>query len=284
MVTGLDDAESRREGLTAGADDFLPKPFDASEMLLRVRNLLALRADRVELKERNARLVELQRFKDEMSALIVHDLKNPAAAATVNLDFLVADESIVGDSREVALAAREACDRMLRLLKNLLDVSRAEDHRLRLERVPRALGELVEPRVEDRRRDARLGDRRMELAISDGAMASVDTDLVGRMVENILDNAVRYTPRGGVIRVTVARRGEEVELRIGNSGVPIPVSARASVFEKYGQASAGVSHDNHGLGLYFCRIVAEAHGGRITIEEEPELPTVFVISLPACAP
>ena len=71
------------------------------------------------------------------------------------------------------------------------------------------------------------------------------------------------------------------QLRIGNSGAPIPVEARGRIFDKFGQAGGQVGRMNLGLGLYFCRLATEAHGGRIWVEETPELPTVFGVELPA---
>ena len=106
--------------------------------------------------------------------------------------------------------------------------------------------------------------------------------MIERVVENVLDNALRYTPLNGriLLRAIPAPEGRPgVQIRIGNTGSRIPSELRAVVFEKFGQGPGGL-RTNLGLGMYFCRIAAEAHGGRIWIDEEPELPTVFVIELP----
>ncbi len=108
-----------------------------------------------------------------------------------------------------------------------------------------------------------------------------DADLLTRAVENIFDNALRYTPAGGRIEVAVEESGQAVNLRIGNTGVPIPVEFRTAIFDKYNQSASASGRLNMGLGLYFCRLATEAHGGRIWVEQTEALPTVFVIQLPA---
>jgi signal transduction histidine kinase len=101
-----------------------------------------------------------------------------------------------------------------------------------------------------------------------------------RIIDNTLDNAVRYTPRGGRISLAAeAVSDERVQIRIGNSGPAIPAEHRESIFEKYGQTSPGQGRMNLGLGLYFCRLAIVAHGGRIWVESTTDLPTIFVIEM-----
>src|SRR5690349_9816486 len=88
LVTALADRDARLRGFDVGADEFLTKPLDRHELRLRVRNLLALRGKEMTLRDRNVSLLELIRFRDEMSAMLIHDLKNPAAIVDLSLDFL----------------------------------------------------------------------------------------------------------------------------------------------------------------------------------------------------
>jgi len=285
LLTAHEEASVRREGLEAGADEFLSKPFDATELGLRIRNLVALRSDRATVQQQNARLLELQRFKEEMSALIVHDLKNPAAVTLSNLDFISSalDDGTPTDVIKEALDdAQDSCRRSLRLLVNLLDVARAEDHRLSVHREPLALSAVVWPLLQSRQSAARLRDLHIEAELDPDAIAPIDADLVARVIENVLDNALRYTPKGGLVRLVVKREGDDIQVRIGNTGKPIPAEARTLIFEKYGQLRAvSVQGLSRGLGLYFCRLATEAHGGKIWVEEDDDLATVFVVSLPA---
>lgn len=112
--------------------------------------------------------------------------------------------------------------------------------------------------------------------IDSGPLLLVDADLVSRMLENILNNALRYTPAGGRIAATIS----PTEIRIANTGPAIPVELRGRIFEKYGQADKRVGRTSLGLGLYFCAMIAAAHGGHLSVTETTEFPTVFILSLP----
>jgi signal transduction histidine kinase len=278
FVSALDDRAARLSGLQIGADEYLTKPIDRVELLVRVRNLLALRARERALQRRNVELVELCRFRDEMSALLVHDLKNPLGVIMANASFL-ADSLSDPEHLEALGDARTAAQRILRLIANLQDLTNIEAERMVLQQAPvrpaEVLAEVLAPR-----RQARTS-RGIELATACDEELEIlaDRDLVTRVIENIVDNAMRYTPRAGRIEVSCRAAAERGRIRVGNSGPPIPVDARPLVFEKFGRASSQVGRTNLGLGLYFCRLALEAHGGRIWIDESPALPTIFEMEL-----
>ncbi|MBK7077224.1 MAG: hypothetical protein IPH44_33525 [Myxococcales bacterium] len=123
----------------------------------------------------------------------------------------------------------------------------------------------------------------IERAIDDDLIAEVDPRLVGRVLGCLLDNAVRYTPRGGRIAIRATAAGAELELAVGNSGPALSAPERARVFERdfrRAEREDGARR-GRGLGLHFCRLVAEAHGGSITAGSQPTLPVEFVLRLPA---
>jgi signal transduction histidine kinase len=282
LVTSATEQSIKLQALKAGADEFLTKPVDAQELEVRVGNLLALRAKDLALARKNVEHVELHRFKDEMLALIAHDLKNPLAAVIANLDFVALDaEALPAPAQEALADARTATDRATRLIHNLLDVARVEANRLELRRQRQPLEALVSG-IMKLRTPAMLGHEiTIRQVIAPDVAVDVDADMLTRVIENILDNSRRYTPSGGLITLRAESIGERVRLRIGNSGPPIPMAARGSIFEKFGQVSAGTGRMNLGLGLYFCRLAIEAHGGKLWVEETKEQPTVFCIELPA---
>jgi signal transduction histidine kinase len=121
---------------------------------------------------------------------------------------------------------------------------------------------------------------RIELRGDAEVEATLDVDLVTRAIENVVDNALRYTPSGGIIAMSVTRLDDDVEIAVGNDGPPIPQGARPALFEKYGQTGKHSGRMNLGLGLYFCRLAAEAHSGTLVLRETSELPTEFVFRLP----
>jgi signal transduction histidine kinase len=116
-----------------------------------------------------------------------------------------------------------------------------------------------------------------DLAVS----VEVDADLLQRVLGNILENSLRYTPEHGRVTVNAQIEGE-LKIQIKNSGPAIPKPERDLIFEKFRRGSgAGMGHGNAGLGLYFCKRAIEAHGGQIEVVETPDYPTCFLISLPA---
>ncbi len=282
LITALSDQRSKIAGLGVGADEFLTKPIDGHELKLRVSNMISLRKKEQALTERNVELVELHRFREEMSSLIVHDLKNPIAVIMSNLAFIdgTGKERDI-DEREALEDCRSAGSRALRLLSNLADVTRAEAGRLRLQRRDAELAGLVNPLLQQRMHMAEARQVRIRSSIPEQIHINADVDLMTRVLENMFDNAMRHTPHGGLIDVAASGNTRGVQLSIGNTGTPIPTEARARIFEKFGQAGAGSGRMNLGLGLYFCRLATEAHGGRIWLEERATLATVFGLELPA---
>jgi two-component system sensor histidine kinase/response regulator len=284
LLTAQADRDARVRGLEAGADEWLSTPVDRQELELRMRNLLALRDREQSLARRNLALLELDRFRQEMSELLVHDLKNPLAVIAMNHDYLAAGLRHLDHSFGMALEdSILAVRRMNELLKNLLDMARLEARRFDLRCTPTNVGRLIRSLAEQRRITAQANSIVLEVESQpDDLHVLVDPDLLTRALENIIDNAFRYTPREGRITVLVHRLGGKVEIRVGNSGTAIPGEARQAIFEKFGQ-TRHAGRMNLGLGLYFCRLVAEAHGGQIYVEETEQLPTVFVIDLPQAA-
>jgi PAS domain S-box-containing protein len=232
---------------------------------------------------KNDTLVELGRFKDDVAAMVVHDLKNPLSVIVANYDYILEGFEGSADCLEALQASQTAGRRMLRLLANLIDVARLENGTLDVRASEITLSQILESVAEQRRVLARSRKIAIVLAASPEITVEVDADLVTRTVENIFDNALRYTPSGGSIEIDLREVGPDVEIRIGNSGCAIPLGARNTIFDKYGQASSGAGHMNLGLGLYFCRLAIEAQGGGIWVEESERMPTVFAIQLPRLA-
>lgn len=232
----------------------------------------------LEAEREHARLVELLRYRDELTALIVHDFKNPLAAVMTNVDLV--RPVVDGDDRAALEDALAATRRLFRLTANLLDVARLEERQLLLKRAPVAVADLLERVAAPRRGDARRHEIAVDVEADACLRVEADADLLQRVLENVMDNALRYTPRRG--RIVLGLAAEEARLRItvGNTGPAVPAAARELIFEKFGRLSPDVGRMNLGLGLYFCRLAAEAHGGRMWVEETPALPTLFCIELP----
>ena len=296
FLTALGDLETHRAAMESGADDFLTKPLNRTELLIRVRSLLRIKQLSDELRrnyevirtQRDA-LLEAQRQKEELTALIVHDLKNPLSSILSNTQFVLGRGVPAGDVRDSLDDVLRASQAMVRLVMNLLDVGRSEDgalvpHVSEFD-VPALLAEVcseMERRIEDK-------DQRLSLTLNPGVGSlRGDRDLLRRTLENLIDNAYKYGPRAATIWLEVAAAtmddGAEpaVEIRVRDEGDGIPEAYRQIVFEKYGRAATGAreARTSHGLGLVFCRRAVGVHGGTIWIEGEEGRGACFCVRLP----
>jgi signal transduction histidine kinase len=297
FLTALGDLETHRAAMESGADDFLTKPLNRTELLIRVRSLLRIKQLSDELrttvrvieKQRDALLVA-QRQKDELTALIVHDLKNPLSSILSNVQYVRGRATLPADERDSLEDVVHASEAMVRLVMNLLDVSRSDDGALVPHvsefQLPALLTEICSAmgrRIEDK-------EQRLVLAIGVGVGSlRGDRDLVRRIVENLVDNAYKYGPRRAAITLEAATAtmddGAEaaVEIRVRDEGSGIPAAFRQVVFEKYGRAGgAGESEarTSHGLGLVFCRRAVNVHGGAIWIDDQVARGSCFCVRLP----
>lgn len=225
--------------------------------------------------------------RDEQAALLIHDLKNPLAVIRVNAEYLETTDCPRGEIIEVARDIRQAAEVMNRMVMNLLDVARAESGAL----VPQLADLDVPPlvaAVESAMR-THLHEAGQTLVASIEPLPSVlraDPELVRRILENIVENATKYAPRGSTIRLTVgpSTGGTAAEIRVADQGPGIPPQHRQTVFQKYvrldpGEAGA-TGRTSRGMGLAFCRLAVEAHGGQIWIEDNQPTGCAFCVRLP----
>lgn len=224
----------------------------------------------------HVRAERLLRAREELTQLVIHDLRGPLANAQLNQRCAL-DSTTEPELVEILHDAVSATDRAVALVADLLDASTAEEGRLRLTLTTTDLGGLT-ALVATRAAGGRRGPA-VQLQLAD-VLADVDRRLMQRVLENLLDNAQRHTPKGGEIRITLVRDGAIARLTLHNDGPPLTAAVRARLFEKY----AGTVDDerSRGLGLYFCRLVVEAHGGAIRALT-PDAGVAFEVSVP-CRP
>ena len=230
---------------------------------------------------------ELLRTKQRLAALVVHDLRNPLAALSGNLELL--REELAGQPvSPIAVESLADCLSLVAKVQSLcatiLDVDELEDGVLRAQRAEVDIDALVRRSLALIARPIEVRNLRIEIDVAGGLHAVVDPDLFARVIENLLDNSVRYAPRGGRLVVSAARDTGELTLAIGNDGRPVSDAEREVIFTRYHRIEARRSHARagRGLGLYFCRLAVEAHGGTIDVESRDAdgLGAVFVVTVP----
>ena len=297
FLTALGDLGTHKAALDSGADDFLTKPINRTELLIRVRSLLRIKALSDEqarnlavISQQRDALVEAQRQKEELTALIVHDLKNPLSSILSNVQFALSQEGLGGEERESLRDVLRASQSMVRMVLNLLDISRSEDGALEPHMSQFDLGGLLGEVVSEMERRIEDKEQTLKLTVApDVTIMKADRDLVRRILENLIDNAYKYGPRRATIHVEAALVPPEgggppstVELRVRDQGEGIPAAYRQKIFEKYARVQGRSAHEvrnSHGLGLVFCRRAVDVHGGEIWVEENATRGSCFCVRL-----
>ncbi|MBV8758029.1 MAG: GAF domain-containing protein [Deltaproteobacteria bacterium] len=236
---------------------------------------------RVALAERErVRVAELERLREEMTHLLIHDLRSPLTVIMANLDYL-RDELPPGNQEAIdaAIDAVRATQRLDMLIKMLLETARLEQGRFGLTTTRIDLEELMTRILSARTAPARTKGVGLSAAVGPGLAVQADVELVSRVIDNILDNAFRYTPKGGRIAVSAEPRERSIVLRLANTGTALPADQRERIFQKFEQVEPRTRR-HFGLGLYFCRLAIEAHGGRIWADSTADYGAVFAIELP----
>jgi len=281
FLTALDDVATHERALRAGVDDYLTKPLRATELLIRVRSLLrlghavsSLRASHAIVSKQRDELIRARDLRRQLTTFIVHDLKSPLAMIMAGTQLV--QRKVVAPGIEKLMIVQRAASDMQRMVHNLLDIARSEDGRL----VPRPaqvdVRELVDQLVESTR--GTKGEWHAGIAIetryalAPGHEARMWTDplLLRRVLENLLDNALRYSPIDGHIVIDVAQSEDELCLSVTDEGPGIAPEQRERVFEMYVRLDdKNPERVGHGLGLVFCRLALEVQGGRIWADAGP---------------
>ncbi len=270
FVTAQRDVETFDRALAAGGDDFLTKPVRPADLIVRVQAALRLRklaGERSELYaevvRQRADLQRLQLQKEQLAGFLVHDLKNPVGAIELQAQRILRDPAATDRTRSAGNAIRDDARALLRMILNLLDLSKADEGRLVPARTQLEPAAFVGAIVDEMR--ARATASSIELAIDVRAETlAADPDLLHRVLAHLIDNAIRHAPESSTITVRATRAEAATELRVCDQGAGVPAEQRAVVFDRF--ETRGTSH-NRGLGLAFCKLAVEAHGGTIWIED-----------------
>ncbi|AMV70941.1 KinB sensor domain-containing domain [Desulfuromonas carbonis] len=228
------------------------------------------------------RLKELERLKSEFVLAASHELKTPLTGLAMSIALL--EEESTGKTpreRELLLAAREETERLRALVADLLDLSRIESGRIEMEIVPVAATVLIEKAfVAFQSQTQAAGIELTQSVPDDLPPALADPNKITWVLSNLLSNALRYTPRGGHIRMRAEQGGGWLYLSVCDDGAGIPVEYQSRVFEKFIQVK-GDHQGGSGLGLAICREIVRAHGGNIWVESFPGKGSTFTFTLKA---
>lgn len=278
FLTALAETSHKVKGFAAGGADYITKPFQIDEVLARVNNHLALRRARVALAENLERLQQLERMRDDLVHMIVHDMRSPLAVMIANLGLM--RTRCDGDLAEMLDDVHHAANGLNRMANTLLDVSRLEEGKMPLDL---SLCDLSTLAAEVRDSLASLDAARyIGLSVPGSIYITCDAGLVRRVLENLVSNAIKHTPTGGRLQIEIEAREDRARVAVRDEGPGIDPSFRDMIFDKFATATArnGRGYHSAGLGLAFCKLAVQAHGGAIFVETSSPRGSVFTFELP----
>jgi two-component system sensor histidine kinase/response regulator len=283
LVTSLSDRKERLEGIKAGASDFITKPVDTADLVLRVRNAVAGKRLFDRLEAQYQRLRELEGMRDNLVHMIIHDLRSPLAGVYTYLQLLDLELNGVLDPkrREYLGQSIAILNRVQDMTNAVLDVSRFESNQMPMSPASVDLYEVVTEAIQSLGSAAappRVLIERSEAPV----IALCDREIIRRVVANLVGNALKFTPEVGQVRVTMRSGERDVEVAVADTGRGIPPEHQQRIFEKFGQVGGPADRARHsaGLGLTFCKMAVEAHGGIIGVNSVVGKGSTFWFRLP----
>ena len=237
-----------------------------------------------QLAAQNERLLELDRLKDEFVATASHELRTPLTSLSGYLEMsLDPAEGPLSPTRETHLRiAQRNADRLAALVDQLLFLARADSHPLALHRQPVDLGGILNEAAETARPAASAKNITLEVAADPLPEVLADRPQVLRVADNLVANAVKFTPDGGSVRLTARRDGDTAVLGVADTGLGIPRAEQSELFNRFFRGTNAIEKaiPGSGLGLAISQVIAEAHGGTIELESTPGAGSTFRLVLP----
>src|SRR5256714_8990310 len=285
FVTALNDTTDRVKAIEAGGDDFLTKPHNRLVLGARVRSLLKLKAATDALEESLRKQRELQKMRDDLMKMIVHDLKTPLTSVLATMEMLLDGDfgSLVQDQRKAVGDAEAKAEDLLALINDVLEVSRIEEAELNLDLQPIAPAALLtEIEHEWEVRFQQEGAAATVEVTDDAPVFEADKELLKRVLNNLVQNAVTHSAQAVKIDFKARRDGDGVLFTVADNGPGIPPQYHEVIFRKFERVKTqGVPRTrSSGLGLAFCKMVIDAHGGRIWVQSAEGQGSSFPFTLP----
>ncbi|MEB3338662.1 MAG: response regulator [Leptolyngbyaceae bacterium] len=277
IITSLTSKEDLSNCLAAGADDFISKPVNSTELRARLQSMLRI-------KQQYDNVQELLQLREDMVNMILHDLRNPIASILLSTELLRRYASALPpEEQQQKLDEISMSTQQLRsLVDDLLLRGKLESGKLTLNRTDIDLYDLCESAIAGLTEIAAQKNLQLTLNLlkTDNRKINVDPSLFRRVIDNLLSNAIKFSPPNSQITLVADYVGERgARIQVADLGPGVKDSLRQSIFEKYEIGTLMKGINQIGLGLAFCKIVIEAHGGRIAVEDNAPRGSVFTIEI-----
>lgn len=253
-----------------------------------ITNYIAVKEDiterkkiELELKKAQESLLDVMKIKDEFLSITSHDLKSPLGIVKTSMGLLLEEKGIGDTVKEYAQMSLRQANRGLKLINDLLNLKKLESGNVKLEATRFAVSDLIDEVLEDLRVNIEQSNVSIEVAKDSEYELTADYPKLVQLLSNLVDNALKYTEKGGKIKLTVSRVYDSIKVGIHDNGPGIPADKLSVIFEKYEQAGElAEKKKGHGIGLAIARMICDLHGGKIWAESKQGEGTTFYFEIP----
>lgn len=292
VLSAQDELESVVRCLEIGAEDYIIRPFNPTLLNARIVSCLDKKIARdreihlfEQLQQNYKRLQELEKLRDDLTHMIIHDLRTPLTSIMMGMQTLEIVGEMSEDQREIMNIALSGGETLLGMINDLLDIVKMESGSLKLDYAALDIPKLVTSSVDQVaslfKEKKVILDQHIDV---DSVIAHGDENKLRRTLVNLLGNAIKFTPSGGTVTIGVQLDETKQFLRfsVSDTGEGIPAEWQTRIFEKFGQVESRMhGHKaSTGLGLTFCKLAVEAHGGNIGVESELGKGSTFYFTIP----
>jgi signal transduction histidine kinase len=282
FVTSMHEVADEMKGFAVGAVDYITKPISAPLVQVRVATHLQLQRQKLQLQKSYDQLRKLEEQRDNLVQMIVHDMRTPLTAISgfLQLIEMKGGEGLPGNLRRYLNKAAASVGNLVEMVSSVLDVSRMEAGEMKLAMADCDLKSIAKDALS--RVESLKGVRELTLdGPAEPVIVVADAEIIHRVFQNLLGNALKFTPDGARIHVAICNKEGKAHVSVHDTGPGIARENQERVFDKFWNVEAQKNGHNYstGLGLTFCKMAVEAHGGKIGLDSEPGRGSTFWFEL-----
>ncbi len=292
FLSSLSDTEDKVQGFKYGGVDYITKPFQKEEALARIRTHLQIRSlqkqlnERIKiLREREIELSRLNQKKDDLVRTVSHDIKNPLTGIIGLVKLIRDSDKITAEEQTQMLSViEESGTNLLNLVREVLDRESKKIEPEELEYSTVSISDLLERVVSMNKAKSVVKNVKLNFTVNpDNLMVEADQNKIEIAVNNLVSNALKFTPSGGEVAVHANENADSIELKVQDTGIGIPKKLQEDLFSNPNRSSRNGTNGEvgTGLGLDIVQLYVELHDGEVWVESELDAGTTFFIKIPS---